>query len=499
MFGRNDWSAMSQPNIVVFLSDDHAQWAAATYGNREIHTPTLDYLARTGVQFENAFTNSPVCSPARASFFTGRIPSQHGVHDYLANADPTVTAEWLVGETLLPELLQRDGYVTGLSGKWHLGHDDEKPRGFDFWYSRSAAVSEADGYDTPWAPSTDNEQAYDHHAITTHALEFLDQRPTDKPFFLVIGHLATHSPWSRGLERLVSHYRDCAFDDIPTDVGYPFGRLRSESLYPTRHNRREALAQYYAAVTEIDEQVGRIVDALESHGVRDNTAIVYTSDHGLNAGHHGIWGKGNGTLPYNVVDESIRIPLIVNHPGGALGGQRRQEAVTHVDTFQTILELAEAPVVQPESSGYPGHSYAGLLKSVPSEHHGDTVIIEYGTLRCIRTHDHKLVRRYPSGPDELFDLRDDPRETRNVIADPAQRDALSELDARLVAYFARHEEPAHRGKDALLQPQHNGDEAWRDVSEPRLEESADWLDALEERARLRRAQHSAGARQGTME
>jgi arylsulfatase A-like enzyme len=481
---------VSQPNIVVFLSDDHAQWAAGTYGNSEIQTPSIDHLARTGVQFENAFTNSPVCSPARASFFTGRIPSQHGVHDYIGNADPTVPTDWLAEETLLPQLLQARGYTTGLSGKWHLGSDEPRPRGFDFWYSRNAAVSEADGYETPWPPRPDAEQAYDHHAITTHALEFLENCPKESPFFLVVGHLATHSPWHGGLERLVSRYRDCTFADIPRDTTYPFGRLRSESLYSSRNDPREALSQYYGAVTEIDEQVGRIVDALDSLAVREDTVVIYTSDHGLNTGHHGIWGKGNGTLPYNVVDESIRVPLIVNYPSGALGGQRRQEVVTHVDTFQTILELTGTPGPVPRASAkpYPGQSFAGALKSEPSPEAGDAAFVEYGTLRSIRTPAHKLVRRFPDGPDELFDLVADPRETRNVIDTPAFHTVRAELSARLDAYFARYEELPRRGIDVLSQPRHNADEAWRDTSAPRLEESAEWLDRLEARARARRSE-----------
>ncbi|MEU5846051.1 sulfatase-like hydrolase/transferase [Saccharopolyspora shandongensis] len=103
-------------------------------------------------------------------------------------------------------------------------------------------------------------------------------------------------------------------------------------MYTSRNDPREALAQYYASVSEIDEQLGRLVDELDAQGLRESTLVIYTSDHGLNAGHHGIWGKGNGTIPYNVVEESIRVPLIINHPQNVLSGQVRQESVTHCDT-----------------------------------------------------------------------------------------------------------------------------------------------------------------------
>lgn len=477
-------------NILVFFTDDHAQWAAGCYGNSEVQTPNLDHLAETGVIFDNAYTPSPVCSPARASFFTGRLPSQHGVHDYLAEADPEVrSTAWLTGERLISEVLQEQGYVTGLSGKWHLGHGERPARGFDFWYSRSAPVSEAEGYHTPWQRTEPAEKRYDRHAITDRAIEFLRERDEDKPFFLFVGHLATHSPWAGAPERLVNRYRRATFRDIPKDVTHPFGRLRSESLYPSRDDPREALAQYYAAVTDIDDQVGRVLDELDSLALRDDTLVIYTSDHGLNMGHHGIWGKGNGTLPYNVVDESIRVPLIVNHPGSILGGQRRRENVSHLDTFQTLLDSAAVGAPQEPSTPYPGRSYRDALLGRPLRDACDLVFAEYGNLRMVRSDQFKLVRRLPEGPHEMFDLRRDPRETVNVIDAPEVRDRRDALDEALNCYFAAHEEPGRAGTHVLDQPRHNGDEAWRDNRPPVLAESSQWLDNLEKSIQERRRQH----------
>ncbi|MFG2431154.1 sulfatase-like hydrolase/transferase [Streptomyces sp. NPDC048590] len=482
-------------NILVFLTDDHAQWAAGCYGNSEVQTPNLDHLAETGVVFDNAWTPSPVCSPARASFFTGRLPSQHGVHDYLAEADPEVRAtDWLSGERLISEVLQEHGYVTGLSGKWHLGHGERPAPGFDFWYSRSAPVSEAEGYHTPWRRTEPVEKRYDRQAITDRAIEFLRNRTLEadeKPFFLFVGHLATHSPWAGAPERLVGRYRRATFRDIPQDVTHPFGRLRSESLYPSRNDPREALAQYYAAVTDIDEQVGRVLDALDTLGLRDDTLVIYTSDHGLNTGHHGIWGKGNSTLPYNVVDESIRVPLIVNHPGSILGGQRRRENVTHTDTFRTLLDSAGAGTPAEPSTPYPGRSYRDALLGGPLPEASGLVFAEYGNLRMVRSDRYKLVRRFPDGPHEMFDLHHDPRETTDVIDDPALRDRLTELDEALDTYFAAHEEPGRAGTHVLDQPRHNGDEAWRDNRPPVLVESSQWLENLEESIQQKRRQAHA--------
>ncbi|QMU96272.1 sulfatase-like hydrolase/transferase [Microbacterium esteraromaticum] len=474
---------MSRPNILVIMSDDHAQWAAGCYGNADVDTPNLDYLAKTGVRFANAFTTSPVCSPARASFFSGRLPSQHGMHDYLNELDEEVRAtRWLPKERLLPEILHEQGYTTGLSGKWHLGHDDAAPSGFDFWYSHSIEISRPDGYTAPWPTETPSGPGYDRHAITDKAVEFLRRRDHTKPFFLFVGHIATHSPWDNAPDRLVERYRERALHPVHDDFTYPFGRLRSESLYASRDDPREALAQYYASVTDIDDQVGRLIDELELQGLSESTVVVYTSDHGLNAGQHGIWGKGNGTIPYNVVDESIRVPLIVSFPTGILGRQHRVENVDHTDTFATLLELAgTTPPTDLHPTPYPGRSYVGPLMGRPQEECADAVFVEYGNLRMTRTSTMKLVKRYPDGPDELFALEHDPRESADVWDRPEFRAVRDELEATLTSYFARYDESDTSGLRVEDLPRHNLDEAWRDPGPAAIAADGAWMHRLEAR------------------
>ncbi|MGH8876640.1 MAG: sulfatase-like hydrolase/transferase [Stackebrandtia sp.] len=470
-------------NVLVFLTDDHAQWAAGCYGNSELRTPTLDHLANTGVRMDNAFTPTPVCSPGRACLMTGRTPSQHGIHDYLAEADPQVAAtDWLRDETTLARLLHDRGYTTALSGKWHLGRPDRRAPGYDYWYSRAAPVPKPEGFDSPWPAPPAAGGGYDRHAITDHAVDFLRRRDSSRPFFLTVGYFGTHSPWTGHPERLVSSYRDCHFGDIPPDATHPLGRLRSESVYATRADPREALAQYYAAVTDIDEQVGRVIDELELQQLRESTLVIYTSDHGLNTGHHGIWGKGNGTLPYNMLEESIRVPLIVNHPGGVLGGQSRSELVSHCDTFLSVLDHIGIPQSDlDESRNYPGASHAGLWLGKPEPGRFDRVFGEYGNLRMVRTRSHKLVRRYPDGPDELFDLVADPRETTNLYPDPGYGRLVESLTRSLTEYFDRHSDPVKSGLDVARLPRHNSDEAWRDTGPHTLTAEATWIADLTRR------------------
>ncbi|MCU1441671.1 MAG: arylsulfatase family protein [Rhodoglobus sp.] len=479
MIDELDPSGVDHPNVVVFLTDDHAQWALGAYGNSEVRTPTLDYLAKTGVQFDNGFTPIPVCSPARASFWTGRMPSQHGMHDYLAGDQQEVAAvPWLQGETSLAARFKAAGYTTAMVGKWHIGEQDDTLADFDYWFHQYGPPPTPTKF-AGAAPETTPAPrgAFDRHAITDHAINFLRSRPEAKPFFLFVGYFTTHSPWANHPERLVDQYRDGDFTDIPQDSTYRFGRLTAEALYATRDNPREAVAQYYGAISEIDEQVGRVVDEIEAQGLSDSTMIVYTADHGLNLGHHGLWGKGNSTYPYNMLDESIRIPLIVKAPGRILGRQRRAEHVTLCDLHDSLLDFAGIRLgpFEGERLKLPGRSVMPLCRNEPGEPWSDTVFGEYGDLRMIRTPRFKLVRRYGADPGELFDLAGDPRETTNLLGDSRYADVEAELQERLDAYFDRYQEPRASGLGVATLARHNSDEAWREDGKARLTASADWI------------------------
>ncbi len=468
-----------RPNVLVVMSDDHGRWANGCYGNSEVGTPTLDHLAASGVKFANAFTPSPVCSPARASFWTGRYPSQHGIHDFLGQGSET--NDWTKDEVSLAQILHDDGYITGLSGKWHLGREGEKAPGFDFWYSQSLKTRLPNGFESPWSdvlPPTGRdipaeapghvlatERGYDPNGVTDHAVQFMRARDRSQPFFLFVGYIATHSFWSGHADHLVNQYRGCTFRDIPDDTMYPFGRLEVEATFPTRENPQEALAQYYAAVSEVDTGMRRLLDELATQAILEETIVVYASDHGLCCGHHGLWGKGNATRPLNMLEENIRIPLLVNWPGHILGGQTRLEVVDHCDLFQTLLDMAKVeldPGIR-QRRNYPGRSFAASLFGHTLGEWKDAMFGEYGNLRMIRTDRFKLVRRYPDGPDELFDLHRDPRETKNELPNPGFGSVVVELSQRLEKWFSQIEDPHKSGLHVRDLPRHNTEEAWRDL------------------------------------
>ncbi len=432
-------------NIILLVTDDHGQWALGSSGNPHVQTPNLDYLARRGTVMRNAFTPTPVCSPARACVLTGRTSSQHGVHDFLDGQPHHFGRDWLAGQMTLPECLKAGGYQTGLVGKWHLGNDTTPARGFDKWgalagdYPIDAAGPARycvdGGLQTIAGPKAS--------VITDAAVRFVQQRNPAQPFFLFVGHVSTHSPWEGHPQRLVDRYRDHDFAEVPQNETFAFGEqnLESKELID-RTNPRAALAQYYASVTSIDEGVGRLIDVLQAEGVLDDTIIIYTSDHGLNCGHHGIWGKGNGTLPLNMVEETIRVPLILNGPGIA-AGQARSDFTDHLDLFATVLDLAGMD--PPGDFDGAGRSFQGLLAGQEDPGWRQVQFCEYGTVQMIRDPRYKLVVWHDTGRHRLFDLREDPRETRDLADMPEHQARCREMLSRLRDYYDRYRLPETSG------------------------------------------------------
>lgn len=450
----------SRPNIVVLMTDDHAAWAASCYGNRELVTPHLDALARDGVRATNAFTPNPVCSPARACFFTGRFPSQHGIHDWLQE-NPAEPHDWLAGEITLPQRLQRAGYRTGLVGKWHCGNSHQPQPGFDFW------LGYADGQYPHFGEQNlicngEPETFHGHQSpyLTSRALDFINDSDNDRPFFLFLGLVDTHSPFADHPDERVARYRDATFEDLPRETYRGPGWIKFGDP-PDETRRWEWAAQYYSAVATIDEQLGRVTAALAARGQLDNTLVVYTSDHGHLNGHHGLYTKGNATVPQNFYDESIQVPLLLHHPASIPAGIRLEQPVDHCDLHDTLCDYAGIP----GSDTGPGQSFRPLLDAADAAAWRSSQICEYGNARMIRTSHWKYIQRLAPHADtfgdELYDLAADPRETTNLMADPAHRECVAELRTQLETFFTRYEEPARSGRTVSQQPPQNSGEPWR--------------------------------------
>lgn len=489
-------------NILFILTDDHGAWAMGCAGNRELHTPNLDRIAASGTRFENMFCVSPVCSPARMSIYTGKIPSQHGVHDWLAKGhlDESVlseelkkafradTVDWeyrwpksqlqgdcpiqyLEGHVAFSEVLANNGYECGLSGKWHMGDSYTPQAGFTYW--KTTAMG-GENYFYPVVLENDvmelKHNQYVTDIITDNALNFLKNRNhKESPFFVAVHYTAPHSPWSEisHPKKYIDLYKGCPFESTPNVPPHPWAphanktleewnrephegiRFSSAKYGPIREtweeHRRESLTGYYAAITAMDENLGRILDHLEQTEQLKDTIIIFTADNGMNMGHHGIWGKGNGTLPVNMYDTSVKVPGLFSCPGLISEGTVSQAMVSHYDLYETILDLAEVPYQK--SPEMPGISFAGLLTGKSNCVRDNVVVFdEYGPCRMIRTDKWKYILRYPDGPNELYDLVNDPGENKNLIDNPTCNSIRNELEQALGQWFEEFVDPRFDGR-----------------------------------------------------
>ena len=254
----------AKPNIIFILTDDQGPWAAGCYGNPEIRTPNIDRLAATGMRFDRFFCASPVCSPSRASFLTGTVPSRHGVHDWIREGNyGDRPATYLEGQTGYTSILADNGWTCGISGKWHLGNSVLPQQGFSHWFVHKTGGGPYN--DAPMIRDGElfNAPGYVTNVITDDALDYIDTHATDdSPFYLSVHYTAPHSPWTGHPQDIVDSYDDCPFESCPQEPIHPW----AGNLTKNAHGNREMLKGYFAAVTAMDLDVGRILDKLEAKG-----------------------------------------------------------------------------------------------------------------------------------------------------------------------------------------------------------------------------------------
>jgi arylsulfatase A-like enzyme len=392
-----------------------------------------------------------------------------GIHDWLQEAIPEIAAhDWLADEVTLPELMTAQGYHCGLAGKWHIGQSHRTPRGFDWCFGLPGWQGR---HNDPYTYHLNGEPltltGNKSTLITDYALRFLQACPSDRPFFLSVGYIATHSPYDAETHApaLVARYADAIFEDIPPYHPHPWHKNEglAGGFQPDEAQIRSRYRGYYAAVTEIDREVGRLLDYLAALGQLDNTIVIYTSDHGCALGHQGFWGKGNSTRPLNMYEVSLRVPLLIRWPERIAPGQTLERCVDHYDTFQTICNWVAVDLDSYQARAYPGRSYTRLVEQGQDPAWDDTRYGEYGDLRMIRTPAYKYVKRYPFGPFDLFDLVNDPGETLNRAGWNEYRTIQDELEQQLESWYAEHQHSQKSGLRVKNLRQHNErSEAWRD-------------------------------------
>jgi len=429
------------PNVVLIMTDNHGPWTLGCYGNQEIRTPNIDRLASKGTLFTDAYSSNAVCSPTRATFLTGLLPSQHGVHRYLSAGHAQIgpDAYYTLSEfETLPKILKAAGYKCGLTGKWHLGNNLYPQDGFEYWITKPHGHSQG-FYDQEVIEDGKirNEPEYLTDLWTRHGINFIEQNK-DERFFLFLTYNGPYGLGGSMLERIGNrhgdYYSQLEMESFPREEPHPWLRGNRNLV-----NNVKAMRKYAAETSAIDDGVGQIMAALEKHGLSDDTLVVFTADQGLSGGHSGFWGMGDHTKPITAYDLTMWIPLIFRHPNRITAGQRSSILVSNYDFMPTLLDylgLADQMADQPKS---PGRLFTDVLKGREVQWQ-DIVYYEFENVRSVRTKQWKYIERIHEEPNELYDLVKDPGERTNLYDQERYAEEQEELKTKLDDFFDQYAE-----------------------------------------------------------
>lgn len=414
--------ALDAPNIVVIVADDLRYDAIGAHGNPVIATPHLDRLIQDGTTFRRIIAPTPICTPSRAEMLTGQSALATGV-SFFGNDIPSKLP-------LLPEVLHDAGYETIHVGKWHNNEDGPLRHGFD------QALAMAYGYG-PHFREWNGRTYYDTELFATATVDYLRRRRSPRPFFVHLNLTVPHDP--RELPPAYEgRYAPASIPVPPNFAGrHPFdhGAIheRDEGLLarPLQAAAVQAeLAVYYAMVSHMDAQIGRVLATLEARGLDDETVVVFTSDHGLALGSHGLLGK------QNMYDHSIGAPLIIRtpeHPGGQVSAAQGYLR----DLYPTLLELAGVEI----PASVEARSLVPALEN-PAAPGRPQLFGHYRDVqRMVRTDRWKLIHYPKLDRYQLFDLQRDPHEMQDLAGQPAHATVEADLRTRLAALQRAYGDP----------------------------------------------------------
>jgi len=481
---KREQAEQNRPNIIFIMSDDHASQAITAYGgiyDQWAPTPNIDRIAKEGILLHNVFCTNAICGPSRACILTGKY---NHINGYYKNESG---GQFNPDQWTFPEELQKNGYQTALFGKWHLGSE---PRGFDYFKFHQGAGQQGFYWDPVYNQNGEavSEKGYATNLTTDFALEWLDQASNSgKPFCMLLQYKAPHRNWDPD-EKYVDlwedtempypetfnddyHTReqtagdtDMTMDDLnrrdmkltPPDglegrelaAWNSFGNKRGEVVYPDKslspeENRKwkyqTYIKDYLACIKSVDDNIGRVLDYLDRHGLSENTMVIYTSDQGFYLGEHGWFDKRF------IYEESLRMPFLVRFPKLITAGSENGDIITNIDFAPTILEAAglEAPAEVQGTSFFQnltGETPADWQQSMyyhyyefPYWHH---VQPHYG----IRNQRYKLAHFYYNiDVWEFYDLQQDPHELSNEIDNPEYAGIIDEMKNELHQLMVRYQ------------------------------------------------------------
>ena len=427
----NERTSMTQPNVIVFFTDQQRHDTTGAHGNPMGLTPNFDRLARSGTHLFNSFACQPLCGPARAAMQTGLFATQTGVYRNDIPLPDNIDT--------IARIFSANGYSTGYIGKWHLAGKDPVPKhlrgGYQSWLAANHLEFVSDAYDAVLFDEEDKRKklpGYRVDALTDAAIRYCDDHQ-DRPFFLFVSYLEPH------------HQNN--IDDYPPPDGYretyAANQWTPPDLVELKGSSAWHLSGYYGMVKRLDEAFGRLMDALKSLEMLDNTIVMFTSDHACH------FKTRNDEYKRSCHESAVRVPTMVTGPGFVAGGQVHALFST-VDVAPTLIDAAGLPV----PTHMAGESIMPVIRDARARWRDDVFfqISETETGRALRTDRWKYGVTADYRPDEarsdiyeeayLYDLQSDPYEMVNLAGMPVFRELCDSLKSRLLGWIS-HTENGH--------------------------------------------------------
>ncbi len=424
-----------KPNVLFIAVDDLNDWVGCLQGHPQVKTPNIDRLAAMGTLFTNAHTQSPICNPSRTSLLTGYRPSTTGVY----GLSPWIRdVPDLKDVVTLPQYFSKHGYKTYATGKiYHGGYGDRKTDAeFDSLGPKSGVkkrpeqklAGETPGGNNPWVDWGDfglKDEDIQDWEVANWAVDVLESKP-EGPYFLGVGFFLPHVPLFAPEAQFGMYPKDAVQmppmlandrEDTPRASWYNHWDVPEPRWKWFQEKQQDTLfvQAYLAAISFMDSQVGRVLDALEKNGQKENTIIVLWSDHGFHLGEKEISGKNT------LWERSTRVPLIF--AGKNVGtAQKTDEPVELLDIYPTLNELCGLPVKE----GLEGHSLVPQLKDVDTPRSWPAITTNNWNNHSVRTKDWRYIR-YADGSEELYNMKKDPNEWTNLIEHPEFRSMADSL------------------------------------------------------------------------
>ncbi len=450
-------------NVIFILSDDHRYDALGFLKAQPwLKTPQLDRIALEGIHFKNAFVTTALCSPSRASILTGVYAHRHRIVDNNTPIPP--------GTVFFPSYLQKAGYKTGFFGKWHMGAEGDDPKpGFNQWLSfrgQGTYLPNPNGLSINGKKVP--QKGYITDELTDYALDWLKTIPKEQPYFMYLSHKAVHAEFIPA-ERHKGMYQNAEFKYPPTMAAS--GEMAQHRPMWVQNQRNSwhgvdypyhstlDIADYYKRYAEtlmaVDESVGRMLDELKRRGELDSTLVIYMGDNGFAFGEHGLIDKRTA------YEESMRVPLLARCPEIFKAGQTLKQVVAGIDIMPTVLDAAGAQIPQ----GLDGRSWMPLGQGRPTawrnellyEYYWERNFPQTPTMHALRGDRYKFIRYQGIwDTDELYDIQEDPLESRNLIFSEKHQAIIKEMREHLFDALERTD-----GMNIPLQRDRGGQNALR--------------------------------------